>query len=351
MQAIHYPLSEQIPEVGHSIHLTPDIKWIRMPLPFALDHINLWLLSDELDGVKGWTIVDTGIANDSTKVAWNRVFETELNGLPILRIVVTHMHPDHIGLADWLTKRWSVKVWMSLGDYSVARWLVSPAGSQLGSQASGGGAADHFKLHGLSDESDLEKIRARSDYYQRMVPSVPNQFRRLMDGDVLRIGNHEWEVIAGYGHAPEHLSLWSSKQNVLISGDMVLPRISTNVSVYDSEPDANPLRLYLQSLRKFQRLHPDVLVLPSHGKPFTGLHGRLAALSEHHKERLAETMAACELKPISARELVPVLFKRELDLHQLTFAMGEAIAHLNYLWLDGCLRRELCEDRILRFSL
>lgn len=351
MQAIHYPLSEQIPEVGQTIALTKEIQWIRMPLPFALDHINLWLLSDEIEGVKGWTIVDTGIANDSTKAAWNQIFEKELNGLPVLRILVTHMHPDHIGLADWLTKRWGVKVWMSLGDYSVARWLVSSEGSQLGSQAGGGGAADHFMLHGLTNEDDLEKIRARSDYFQRMVPSIPGQFGRLMDGNVLRIGNRDWEIIAGYGHAPEHLSLWCPDQNVLISGDMVLPRISTNVSVYDSEPDANPLKLYLESLKKYRRLDCDALVLPSHGRPFTGLHGRLDSLREHHDERLAETMSACAAKPISARDLVPVLFKRELDLHQLTFAMGEAIAHLNYLWLDGRLKRVLCADQILRFSL
>jgi glyoxylase-like metal-dependent hydrolase (beta-lactamase superfamily II) len=154
----------------------------------------------------------------------------------------------------------------------------------------------------------------------------------------------------GYGHAPEHASLYCKELGVFISGDMLLPRISTNVSVYDAEPDADPLGLYLDSLERYLSLPKNTLVLPSHGKPFVGLKPRIAQLKAHHDERLAETLGACE-KPATARELVPVLFKRELDIHQLTFAMGEAIAHLNYLLRRGKLHRQLCEDGVLRFSV
>ena len=183
-----------------------------------------------------------------------------------------------------------------------------------------------------------------------MVPDVPRSFRRLMDGLTLRIGDHDWQCISGYGHAPEHIALYCAELQVLISGDMVLPRISTNVSVYDMEPEADSLKLFLQSLHRYDDLPADTLVLPSHGKPFTGLHERLDQLHLHHHERLAEVREACQQRPSSAADILPVMFKRPLDLHQTTFALGEVIAHLNTLWYRGELRRELGADGVYRFS-
>ena len=349
--AIHYPLGEQLPEVGTSIEVAPGVRWLRMRLPFALDHINLWLLRDEIDGVDGWTIVDCGIANDETKASWEVVFATQLEGLPVLRVIVTHMHPDHVGLSQWLCEKWKVPLWISMTDYLTAQWLsCKEGGASIGARAGSGGSADHFQKHGLTTPEDLEKIRARSNYYSNMVPGVPRQYRRILDGEHIKIGARSWQVIMGYGHAPEHASLYCKEIGVLISGDMLLPRISTNVSVYDADPDADPLGLYLDSIQKYSVLPEDTLVLPSHGKPFQGMLPRIAQLKLHHDERLAETLAACK-KPAHAREIVPVLFKRELDIHQLTFAMGEAIAHLNYLLRQGKLDRQLCEDGVLRFSV
>ncbi len=350
MQKINYPLGDQLPLSGHAIEISPGLKWIRMSLPFALDHINLWLIKDEFEGRVGWTVVDCGVANQTTQDAWQLVFKNELEGLPVVRVIVTHMHPDHIGLASWLTEKWSAPLWMTMTDYVLAKWLSDPRGSEIGSVAGGGGAADHFSRHGLLDEADLSKIRARANYFSNMVPAVPQRFRRIMDQEEILIGDKIWKVLVGYGHAPEHACLWSRTMNTLISGDMVLPRISTNVSVFDTEPDANPLGLYLDSLTHLKELPSDALVLPSHGKPFTGLHERIDQLHVHHQERLNEVIEACTQAPHSARDLVPILFKRDLDLHQLTFAMGEAIAHLNYLWRDGCLQREACSDGVLRFS-
>jgi glyoxylase-like metal-dependent hydrolase (beta-lactamase superfamily II) len=197
----------------------------------------------------------------------------------------------------------------------------------------------------------VAKVRARGNYYASMVPQVPDQFRRLMDGDRLPVADRAWRCIAGYGHAPEHIALHCAEPALLISGDMVLPRISTNVSVIDLEPEADPLPLYLRSIDALRALPADTLVLPSHGKPFRGLHARIAQLHAHHDERLAEVLDACAREPQHAAALLDVLFKRRLDLHQTTFAMGESIAHLNALWHAGRLRRTRGADGVYRFAL
>ncbi|ALT78435.1 MBL fold metallo-hydrolase [Paucibacter sp. KCTC 42545] len=342
---LHYPLGDALPAPGATLELAPGVRWLRMGLPFALDHINLWLLRDEIDGQAGWTIVDCGVANPATQALWEQVFANELAGLPVLRVIVTHFHPDHIGLAAWLTEKWQCRLWISATDFHLAR-LAS--GSTVG--MGGHSAAAFFASHGLVDEESLAKIRARSSYYPSMVPNVPASFRRLMNGLQFQIGGHNWHCITGYGHAPEHISLHCPDLSLLISGDMVLPRISTNVSVVDVEPEADPLTLYLDSIRQMLTLPADTLVLPAHGKPFSGLHARVDQLLEHHDERLADVMQACAAKPCHAAELLDLLFKRKLDLHQTTFAMGESAAHLNALWLQGRLQRRLDADGIYRFS-
>ena len=344
------------------MELVPGVKWIRMALPFALDHINLWLLRDELQDpenpsvmVSGWTVVDCCISADSAKAQWKTIFETQLEGLPILRVIATHMHPDHIGLAHWLCEQWTTphhvcRLWASATDFNAA------------SNASGGitgfggeSAALFYAAHGMADVQALDQIRARGSYYPSLVPAVPSSYCRLMDSKSITIGvganKHAWHCISGYGHAPEHIALHCAALGVLIAGDMVLPRISTNVSVYDQEPEADALRLFLESIDKFLPLDANTLTLPSHGKPFRGLHTRIAQLHDHHRDRLAEVRDACGRQPCSAADILPIMFKRTLDLHQTTFAMGEAVAHLHYLWLDGTLKRHLQADGVYRFSI
>jgi len=182
------------------------------------------------------------------------------------------------------------------------------------------------------------------------VPKVPEAYTRLQYGQQFAIGDVRWRVITGFGHSPEHASLYSEALNVLVSGDMVLPRISTNVSVFAVEPEGNPLQQYLDSLGKFAGLPEDVLVLPSHGKPFRGLHTRIEQLRQHHLARLAEVLEACRA-PQSAVDIVPIMFRRQLDAHQLSFALGEALAHLHKLWNDGMLKRVTGVDGIIRFQL
>lgn len=193
-------------------------------------------------------------------------------------------------------------------------------------------------------------MRSRRNYYPSLVPAVPDAYTRLQDGQEVAIGAHRWRVITGFGHSPEHAALYCAALKVLVSGDMVLPRISTNVSVFAVEPDGNPLQLYLDSLDKFADLPHDVLVLPSHGKPFRGLHTRITQLREHHRARLAEVLQAC-ITPQSAMDIVPIMFRRPLDAHQLSFALGEALAHLHKLCNDRVIKKLQSNDGIFRFTL
>ncbi|QTN30212.1 MBL fold metallo-hydrolase [Rhodoferax sp. AJA081-3] len=373
---LHYPLGEALAPSGGTLEVAPGVRWIRMTLPFALNHINLWLLRDCVDGVEGWSIVDCCIHRDEAKAQWESIFAHELQGLPILRVIVTHMHPDHIGLAHWLCERWSgrgagppqgapsplggqrssedasvgahreCRLWISATDYQVARLgCLGPTGF------GGDRAAEYFAAHGLNSPEAVEQIKGRTGYFPSLVPSVPPQYRRLMDGMVLDIGGRGWRCISGYGHAPEHIALYCAELNVLIGGDMMLPRISTNVSVYEQEPESNALVQFLDSIDKFRALPEDTLVLPSHGKPFTGMHTRIQQLHDHHRDRLAEVMEACTERPCCAFDILPVLFKRPLDMHQTTFAMGEAVAHLHALWFAGQLQRTTDAQGVYRFGL
>ncbi len=354
--ALNYPLGDALPPAGKTLDVAPGIKWIRMSLPFALNHINLWLMRDALDGPKGklqgWTVVDCCISRDESKAQWQQIFDTELEGLPILRVICTHMHPDHIGLASWLCDRWTTaehtcRLWISATDYGVARLAsVSPTGFGGGEQS-----AAFFESHGLANANYLAQIKARTNYFKNLVPDVPRSFKRMQEGDVITIGDRSWRCISGYGHAPEHIALYCAELRVLIGGDMMLPRISTNVSVHENEPEANSLKQFLSSIDKFKLLDADTLTLPAHGKPFTGLHTRITQLHDHHHDRLDEVINACRTGICSAADIVPIMFKRELDLHQMTFAMGEAIAHLHLLWFDGRLGRQVDTKGIYRFSI
>ena len=356
-QQLDYPLGDSLPTGGSVMEVAPGIKWVRMALPFVLDHINLWLMRDEMQDpqrpghmLQGWTIVDCCVSRDESKAQWESIFANEMEGLPVLRVIVTHMHPDHIGLAGWLCERWTTadhvcRLWISATDYNVAK-LSSQTTIEFGGES----AARFFASHGLNDADTFEAIKTRKGYYANLVPSIPANFRRLMDGLEIRIGGRNWRCISGYGHAPEHMALYCKELNVLVSGDMVLPRISTNVSVYEQEPEADSLRLFLDSIARFLPLDDSTLTLPSHGRPFKGLHTRIAQLQDHHRDRLAEVMQACTEKPCSGADILPIMFKRKLDLHQTTFAMGEAIAHLHLLWHEGRLRRERGPDGVYRFS-
>ena len=335
-----------IPEPGSVIEVAPGVRWLRMPLPFALDHINLWLLADEIDGVAGWTVVDTGYGNDATRALWQKHLGASLDGRPLLRVLATHYHPDHMGNAAWLLERvagTAPLLWSTQSEFQTAH-IVWNQLTQYHMSAN----AEFFSRHGML-ETDAGAHAARGNQYRKGVPELPQRYRRIRDGETLRIGGHDWRVIVGLGHAPEHASLHCADLGVLISGDMLLPKISTNVSVWANEPDGDPIRLFLDSIRRYTTLPDDTLVLPSHGLPFIGIAARVEALAMHHRDRLSELEAAA-VQAVSAFDVVPVLFRRKLDIQQQFFAMGEAIAHLNHSWHARRLSRTTGADGIIRFQ-
>ncbi|GAB4356239.1 MAG: MBL fold metallo-hydrolase [Gammaproteobacteria bacterium] len=311
-----------------------------MPLPFQLDHINLWLLEDG----EGWTILDTGYSRDEVRDLWEQHFTGVMAGRPTHRVIATHCHPDHVGMAEWLTERFGCELWMTEAEYLMAN---------LGRNDIGIGDIEarvaFFRQHGLRNGRS-KSLAARGNYYRRGVPGLPGHFHRIFAGQTVTINGREWEAIIAHGHSPEHAAFYCRELNVLISGDQILPRITPNVSVWHIEPDANPIKRYLDSLEQFRRLPEDVLVCPAHGRVFSGLHYRIDVLIEHHEARLREVAEACE-EPKCAADLLEVIFRRELDSHQLSFAMGEAIAHLNYLKEEGALSREMDDDGVYRFRL
>ena len=326
------------PAPGEPSAIASGIWWLRMPLPFALDHINLWLLEDGA----GWTIVDTGYALPETKAAWERIFALHLGGRPVTRIVVTHYHPDHIGLAHWLAERWRVPLWITEKE-----WLYAQVMSRYSDDFTRLRAA-YARRAGL-DAAASERFGRHEASYRRGVPAVPAAFCRIADGMTIAIGGRQWRVIVGEGHAPEHACLYCAEAGMLIAGDQVLPKISPNISLQPYEPDGDPLARYLASLLRLRAaVPPETLVLPSHDLPFFGLHPRIDALAAHHRARCAAIVAACE-RPQCAADLLPVLFRRPLDRHQTAFALGEALAHLHYLAGEHALDRTIGADGVERF--
>lgn len=325
---------------GETKEVAEGIHWIRMPLPFALDHINLWLIEDG----EGWTIVDTGYNSDDTRNIWKQVFSDLLLNKPVKRVIITHFHPDHVSLAGWLNNIWDSTIWMTYSE-----WMQAQLNRYGGPTSDIDTRMNFYKEHGM-EQTGIDGYRETRPDFSKIITPLPPNFRRMIDAENFLIGKNEWRVITGAGHSPEHAALWCKNLNILISGDQVLPRISTNVSLQCNEPDGDPLRLYLRSLEKFRFLPTNVFVLPSHDRPFFGLHERIDALIEHHSSRLKAAAEACQ-EPKTSRELIPYIFRRDLDKHQLGFAIGEAMAHANFLVYEGRLAKSRFPDGYIRYSL
>lgn len=330
--SVDYPFCAT-PDPGGWQEVVPGVLWIRLSLPFQLDHINVWALDG---GAAGWTLVDCGLGDPRSRAVWEDLLRDALGGRPVERVVATHFHPDHIGAAAWLVERTGAGFASSLTEWLFARTLSA------GNDATADAVVERFYRRCGLDEDALAALLARKGAYSRGVPAVPATLTRLRAGDRLRVGDHDWTVIGGGGHTAEPVSLHrpadAASPDLLISGDQILPRISPNISVWPSEPDADPLADYLASLDGWSALPADVLVLPSHGRPFHGLHRRAGELARHHAERLAEIESLCA-EPQTAAAVTRALFPRPLDPQQMLFAVGEAVAHLNHLIGKGRLER------------
>jgi glyoxylase-like metal-dependent hydrolase (beta-lactamase superfamily II) len=326
-EPLDYPLGAP-PELGVLVPVAPPVWRVRMPLPFQLDHVNVWLI----EGERGWTIIDAGLGDDPTRAIWDALFAGPLAGRPIERVLVTHMHPDHAGLAGMLAARTGAPIVMPLAEWQSALLFRLDR-----DQVADGADLAFLTAVGVPDDA---RPRDRRSFYRDVVSAFPPTLRRVRAGDVLTIGGVRWHARIGEGHSVEMLCLHAPDLNVLIAADQVLPRITPNVSVWPEEPLADPLALFLDTLARFADLPAGTLVLPSHGEPFHGLHPRLSYLSEHHEERLSFAAELCR-RPITAWDMTAALFQRPLDAHQRLFAIGETVAHLNRLVGQGRIRRDI----------
>lgn len=331
--AISYPYATTL-SPGEARELVAGVWWIRLPLPASLDHVNVWALEDG----DGWAIVDTGLYTQDTLDIWSSLLAGVLNHRPVTRVFVTHMHPDHLGVAGWLTARFDCRLWMSRLEYMNARVLMGDTGREPPSDA-----INFYRQAGW-DETILGNYRSRFGSFGRRIFQLPDSYRRLHDDERITIGSHHWRVVMGAGHSPEHACLYCEELKLLISGDQVLPRISSNVSVFPTEPDADPLSEWLASLDKLKQIVPDdVLVLPAHHDCFFGLHARLTALRQDSERKLDRLRTALR-EPKRVIDAFVDLFNRPITHpEQIQFATGECVAHLNFLLRRGELQKESAE--------
>ncbi|GJG94377.1 MBL fold metallo-hydrolase [Cupriavidus pauculus] len=335
---LHYPCGDA-PGPGQAIEIAPGVLWMRLSLPNVLKHINVWAIEDG----DGWAIVDTGMLSPETAQAWETLLAGPLGGRPVTRVFVTHQHPDHVGMAGWLAERFGCRLWMTRLEYLHSLAMVA----EVGQEAPPEGLA--FYRRAGWGEAALAGYRNRFGRAGKVVSRLPGSFRRIEDGAILRIGTHDWQVVIGEGHTPEHACLYSRDLRVMIAGDQVLPRISSNVSVHPMEPDANPLAGWQASLARIRgRVPAEALVLPAHNEPFEGLHARIDRLEQALWRGVARLREALR-EPRRVVDLFAVLFATPVkgcDALQYALATGEAMAHLNYLDALGELEVQVDADSV-----
>jgi len=331
LRGLVYPFgSRGAPEPGVPQMVADGVYWLRFPMPLSLDHINLWLLEDD----DGWTIVDTCLNIEEAQFLWESLFSGFMRDRPVQRVICTHLHPDHVGLAGWLTRRFDCELWMSREEFLMCRTLAEDTGREAPE------VAIRFYRAAGYDEAALDAYRARFGHFGSRISRLPESFRRLVDGETIEINGRYWQVVVGSGHSPEHAALYCPALKILIAGDQVLPRITPNVSVFPTEPKGDPLKEWLRSgARIRERLPDNVLVLPAHQAPFYGLHVRVTQIIESH-ERALDTLFAHLDEPRRAVDCSRVLFRRQLSADTLQMATGETLAHLNCLLGRRLIQRE-----------
>jgi glyoxylase-like metal-dependent hydrolase (beta-lactamase superfamily II) len=331
-RGISYPWGKTVPATGEVMALGGGVGWVRIPLPMSLGHINCWALDGADDSL---TIVDSGLRFPACREAWDALFAGPLADRKVERILCTHMHPDHVGLAGWLADRFGAPVWMTRGEWLSARINATDLRDAPPAEVSA-----MQRGAGWDDEAISQSQAMGWRMFGTIVHHLPFGYRRIVDGERIAMGPHEWQVVVGSGHSPEHACLLNDADGILISGDQLLPRISSNVSLTAAEPMANPLGDWLASIDRLLQLDDKLLVCPSHGKPFRGLHARLNALKADHHARLDELAEALKAAPRRAVDCFPLLFRKPIDGTNRGLATGETLAHLRYLEEAERVRRE-----------
>ena len=331
---IRYPWAEP-PEEGAAIEVAPGILWLRLPLPMALDHVNVYAL-DEGDG---WTIVDTGMQSRRSTAIWEKLLSGPLEGRPVLRVILTHHHPDHVGMAGWLMDRFDAGLWTTRTAWLMARMLILDVEERPTAQA-----LAYWRGAGMDKDIYAARKNARPYNFADTCAPLPVGYTRLREGDTIEAAGRTWDVRIGNGHAPEHLTLWSRDCNIVIGGDQILPSISPNLGVYPTEPDADPVAEWLEACGRLAGYaREDHLVLGGHKLPFTGLPLRMRQLIDNHHGALARLEAHLD-QPRTAAECFAPLFKRRIDEGTYGLALVEAVAHLNHLHKLDRVKRHSRED-------
>jgi glyoxylase-like metal-dependent hydrolase (beta-lactamase superfamily II) len=334
--ALTYP-RESPPEPGQPLEIAPGLLWVRVPLPFVLNHVNCWLLDDG----PSWTLIDTGADRAETRALWEDVIANHLRGKPIGRLVVTHGHPDHVGLAGWLCEKLNIRLHITL-----AEWLAPQVWRAQGLEPMREAEKRQFRRNGISERALAKMLESREATPYRNHP-LPMSIMRLRDQQEVSLGRRSWRVLVNGGHADEHASFHDSAGKVLIAGDQILSKISPVIGVFTSQPWSDPLADYLASLKRLATLPADTLVLPSHGLPFHALHARIRQLEAHHEERLAALLMHMDGLQTGV-DLAKKLFTEAVAKGQLFMAMSETLAHANHLVTRGLAER-IETDEAVRF--
>lgn len=326
--ALEFPWNAP-PATGTVSEVVPGLLWARLPLPFRLNHVNVWLLEEN----DGWTVIDTGCATPELMAAWETLLAGPMRGLPVRRVIATHGHVDHIGLAGWMVERFDAEFVGTFAEWIWAR--MSHMHDVPGSHAT---HHSYLLRHGFDEDVAVRMVESRHRYIDLATP-IPGAITEIREGQTLRVGNRDWRVIVTRGHAFEHASLYDAESQVLIAGDHLLPKISPVIAVYEMTPNADPLGDYLASFPQFSGMPANTLVLPSHGMPYRGIHRRIAELRAHHRQRLDEVADALS-EWTTALELSRTLFPHVEGPDSVGFALGETLAHVNHLLAQGVIREE-----------
>jgi len=333
-EIIRHPWDSPPPE-GAATEVAPGVLWLRLPLPMVLDHVNIYAL----DEGESWTIVDTGIHSRRAVALWESILAGPLAGKPVSRVLLTHHHPDHIGMAGWLMARFSAALWASRTSWLMARMLILDVEERPTPQA-----LEFWRAGGMDGDVLDQRAQQRPYNFADTCAPLPVGYTRVQERDVIRAGGRDWDVHFGGGHAPDHLTLWSRDDSLVIAGDQILPGISPNIGVYPTEPEADPLSDWLAACDRLAvHAREDHLVLPGHKLPFTGLPLRMRQLRENHEaalDRLRDFLA----EPRTAADCFPLLFRRKVDAGTYGLALVESVAHLNHLMHAGEVTRRRRSD-------